>query len=161
MLPCVGLDTGTGQSGLAQIVDRHSAAMEEGSSKFLLAIEADMRDSYILSGIALHSAGIPKEIPATAWGAFNKNVGLPGEWALPRFLGWSGFDLDAADANAGGLTALHYIASQNNPPFSTPKAVAWLIEHGAGVNAKSNRGDTPLIYMSGARNWQANDGGRS
>ncbi len=144
------------QSGLEKIVEHYAAAMEQGSSKLLRAIEADMRDNYILSGIAAHSIGIPKELPLTAWAAFNKNkyAGLPGEWALLRFLAWSGFDINAVDD--GGATPLHYMASQDNPPFSTPRAIGWLIAHGADVHAVSDRGDTPLIYMSGASNWSRN-----
>ena len=141
------------QSRIAEIVDRYAAALQKSSSELLRVIEEDTRNNYFLSGIALHSAGIPKTVPVAAWAAFNKKeyVGLPGEWALLRFLGWSGFDLNASDT--GGATPLHYLASQNNPPFSTPKAVSWLIGHGADVHAVSARGDTPLIYMSGARNW--------
>jgi len=141
------------EPGVRAFLSRYNDAASQGSGALFSKIEGDMRDNYILAGVALHVANLGKALPAAAWAAFNKNqyAGLPGEWALLRFLGWSGFDLNAVDG--GGATPLHYMASQNNAPYSSSKAVAWLIERGADVNARSSRGDTPLIYMSGARSW--------
>lgn len=146
-------DAALAEPGVKAFLNSYEAAARQGCEVLTSKIEADMRDNYILAGVALHVANLGKALPAAAWAAFNKKqyAGLPGEWALLRFLGWSGFDLNAVDA--GGSTPLHYMASQNNAPYSSPKAVAWLIENGADVDAKNAQGDTPLIYMSGARSW--------
>lgn len=136
---------------------KYAAAMEEGGfEKCYQLIEADMRDNYVMAGLALKTMGInAPSLPLVAMAAFNKSKypGIKGgEFALVRILHWAGFDIDGQDPDTG-YTALHYFASMNVPPYTNLRALGFLLEHEADPSITSARGDTPLIYLGASVKW--------
>ena len=116
----------------------------------------DLRDNKIFAALGLHKHGIAKNLPFIAASAFNKSQyqGLKDEFAVVRFLVWSGYDINAPDGEQG-MTALHYFASINQAPGTHPRAVRWLLEHGADVNAVNANGDTALTRLCGNQVWNS------
>lgn len=135
---------------------RYAAAIKKGMESGLSAIEADMRDNYVMAGLALKTLGLDRAaLPVIPWAAFNKSKypGLPGgEFALVRMLEWAGFDINAREP-ATGRTALHYFSSMNVAPYSNARAVTWLLAKGADPSVADKNGDTPLIYLGGSVEW--------
>jgi len=136
-------------------LEQYSALVKE--QKFPEALSAmlyDLRDNRILAAMAIHRAGLPNQMQLVAAAAYNKQnyQGLKDEFAVTRFLVWSGFDVNVPDPSTG-MTALHMFASTNVMPGSHPRAVRWLIEHGADVDAVNENGDTPLAFLCGNQGW--------
>lgn len=134
---------------------RYKEAMEKGGFDAMRdAIHSDMHDNYIFAAMGLHQYGIAKNMRFIPAAAYNKHcfVGFHGEFALVRFLHWSGFNINAVEEDTG-MSALHYFASIKYPPNGHMRAVEWLLEHGADPNVQNARGDTPLTYMSGNIQW--------
>lgn len=136
-------------------LEQYSALVKE--QKFPEALSAmlyDLRDNRILAAMAIHRAGLPNQMQLVAAAAYNKQnyQGLKDEFAVTRFLVWSGFDVNVPDPSTG-MTALHMFASTNVMPGSHPRAVRWLIEHGADVDAVNENGDTPLAFLCGKQGW--------
>ena len=127
---------------------------EKGFDDATQAMCYDLRDNKIFAAIGLHKHGIAKYLPFVAAAAYNKNQyqGLKDEFAVARFLVWSGFDINAPDGGSAN-TALHYFASIAPSPGSHPRAVRWLLEHGADANAVNASGDTPMTYLCGNKVW--------
>lgn len=135
-------------------VDRSNKdATTEAFQATLSLIKADLNDNYILAALTLKSLGLATNLRLIPEAAFNKHSyqGYKDEFAVVRLLAWAGYDINDADDN--GMTALHYFSSLRYQPISNPRAVQWLIEHGAEVDAVNERGDTPLIYVSGNTTW--------
>ncbi|OYU44908.1 MAG: hypothetical protein CFE44_10405, partial [Burkholderiales bacterium PBB4] len=134
---------------------QYSALVQE--RKFPEALSAmvyDLRDNRILAAMAIHRAGLPKQTPLVSAAAYNKQnyQGLKDEFAVTRFLVWSGFDINIPNPSTA-MTALHKFASTNVPPGSHPRAVRWLIEHGADVDAVNEDGNTALGLLCGQQTW--------
>lgn len=128
-----------------------------GAGKFPEALSAmlyDLRDNKIFAAMGIHRIGLPKSIPLIPAAAYNKHAyqGLRDEFAVVRFLEWAGFDLNQPNPETG-MTALHKFASTQVAPFSHPRAVAWLLEHGADVEAANSNGDTPLVFLCASKAW--------
>lgn len=142
------------QAGSAAFAERYERVFKSGGHEALAsALIADMKDNFIFAAMLGHRGCIDKDTPLIPAAAFNKHAyqGLLGEFALVRFLEWSGFDVSAADGN--GMTALHYFASVKYPPGTIPRAVNWLIDHGADVHAENRNGDTALTYLCAVEGW--------
>lgn len=60
-----------------------------------------------------------------------------------------GADVDISPAEMKGNTALHYACGMGNPEL-----VQWLVEHGADVNKRTNKGASPLGCVGGANGAQ-------
>lgn len=138
-----------------QYLARYGTLVKE--QKFQEALDAmvyDLRDNKIFAAMAIHQAGLPKQMPLVSAAAYNKQnyQSLKDEFAVTRFLVWSGFDINVPDPSTG-MTALHMFASTNVMPGSHPRAVRWLIEHGADVDAVNENGDTPLAFLCGKQGW--------
>jgi len=138
-----------------EYLDRYRALVRE--QKFQEALDSmvyDLRDNKIFAAMAIHKAGLPKQMPLVSAAAYNKQnyQSLKDEFAVARFLVWSGFDINVPDPSTG-MTALHMFASTNVMPGSHPRAVRWLIEHGADVDAVNENGDTPLAFLCGKQGW--------
>lgn len=90
--------------------------------------------------------------PVIAWAAFNKNQyqGFSDEITAVRWLIHSGFNPNLPD---GQNTPLHYMASWQNDPGSSPRGVRLLLKAGAKPNVKNQNGDTPLSYLAGNLDW--------
>ena len=116
-------------------------------------IAAALLDNFFWAGHFLVLANADRSLPALPDAAFNKHAyrGYADECALVRFLTWAGFDPKAA--NSSGQTALHYMASWKNSPFSNPRAVKFLLNAGADPNARNKNGDSPLTYLCGNARW--------
>lgn len=138
-----------------QYLARYGTLVKE--QKFQEALDAmvyDLRDNKIFAAMAIHQAGLPKQMPLVSAAAYNKQnyQSIKDEFAVTRFLVWSGFDINVPDPSTG-MTALHMFASTNVMPGSHPRAVRWLIEHGADVDAVNERGDTPFAFLCGKQGW--------
>jgi hypothetical protein len=136
-------------------LEQYSALVKE--QKFPEALSAmlyDLRDNRILAAMAIHRAGLPNQMQLVSAAAYNKQnyQGLKDEFAVTRFLVWSGFDINIPNPSTG-MTALHKFASTNVPPGSHPRAVRWLIEHGADVDAVNEDGNTALGLLCGQQTW--------
>lgn len=134
---------------------RYKQAMDRGGFDGMTdAIHSDLHDNHIFAAMGLHRFGIAKNMRFIPAAAYNKHSfdGLEGEFALVRFLHWSGFNINAVDAETG-MSALHYFASLQYPPYAHTRAVKWLLEHGANPNVQNAQGDTPLTYLSGNNKW--------
>lgn len=134
---------------------RYGDLIDRGEFQEVLdAMEYDLKDNKIFAAMAIHNLGIPKNRPMIAAAAFNKHSyqGLKDEFALVRFLHWSGFDINAAKA-PNGMTPLHLFASTKVMPGTHPRAVAWLLDHGADVDAVNVNGDTAMAYLCGTQGW--------
>lgn len=120
-------------------------------------VERDLYDNYFHAAVAGVAAAriheTAKQLPLLAWAAFNKNSykGYKDEIAILRMLLWAGYDPNTQDER--GMTALHYMASMNNYPYSHPRAVRLLIEAGANPDIRNQRGDSALCYLAGNRQW--------
>lgn len=144
----LGLLTSPRGANLAQL-------MAPGKKEQLANIlEADLSDNYIDSGLAAIALGVDKSLPLVAWAATNRRhfPGYKGELALLRTLLWANYD-PSAQSEETGNTALHMMCSLAWGPGVYPRAVGYLLEFDADVNARNNRGDTPLITLSGAVRW--------
>ena len=140
--------------GSNTFAERYGKILDAGEyERFASALIADMKDNFIFAAMLAHRGGVDRDLPLIPAAAFNKHYyqGVMGEFALVRFLEWSGFDVSAADAD--GMTALHYFASVKYPPGSIPSAVSWLIDHGADVDARNLNGDTALTYLCAVEGW--------
>lgn len=134
---------------------RYKQAMDEGGFDGMLnAINSDMHDNYIFAAMGLHRFGIAKNMRFVPAAAYNKHCfpGVKGEFALVRFLHWSGFDINAVEADTG-MSALHYFASLKYQPGTHNRAVEWLLDHGADPNAQNSQGDSPFAYLCGQVDW--------
>lgn len=127
---------------------------EQKFQEALSGMVYDLRDNRIFAAMAIHQAKLPKQMPLVSAAAYNKQnfQGLKDEFAVTRFLVWSGFDINVPSQSTG-MTALHKFASTNVMSGSHPRAVQWLIEHGADVDAVNERGDTPLAFLCGKQGW--------
>ncbi len=123
------------------------------------SIRAALHDNYLSGALAATFVSLRNEsmltMPMLASAAFNKHsyAGYKDEIACLRMLLWAGFDVNAQDGN--GMTALHYMASLKNHPFSHPRAVRLLLDAGADPNIQNIRGDTALCYLSGNGTWSS------
>lgn len=114
-------------------------------------------DNYFHIALSLALAGDTYiDTPVLAWAAFNKHQyrGFKDEIACVRLLAWAGFNPNAQDEN--GMSALHYMAFWQHPPYSHPRGVRTLLDAGADPNLQNLNGDTPLLYMAGMSPWQNN-----
>ncbi|SEA52074.1 ankyrin repeat domain-containing protein [Acidovorax soli] len=141
--------------GSEPYLDRYAELVQ--SQKFPEAMQAmvyDLRDNKIFAAMAIHRAGLPKAAPLVSAAAYNKHAyqGLKDEFAVTRFLVWSGFDINEPNPSTG-MTALHKFASTQVAPGSYPRAVKWLLEHGADVDAANANGDTALAYLCATVGW--------
>ena len=139
----------------AQFASRYGELI--GRKEFQAAIDAmhyDLNDNKIFAAMAIHKMGVPKDMPMVASAAFNKHSyqGLKDEFALVRFLHWSGFDINAAAASTG-MTPLHLFSSTKVMPGTHPRAVEWLVVQGADVDATNAQGDTAMAYLCGTQGW--------
>lgn len=115
--------------------------------------EAGLRDNYF--HIAMRCISFPDQVenhPLIAWAAFNKNQyrGFSDEIATVRLLISSGFNPNIPD---GKNTPLHYMASWQHNPGSSPRGVRLLLKAGAKPNVQNQNGDTPLGYLAGNLDW--------
>lgn len=134
---------------------RYKQAMDEGGFDGMLsAINSDMHDNHILAAMGLHRFGIAKNMRFIPAAAYNKHcfLGVKGEFALVRFLHWSGFDINAVEEDTG-MSALHYFASLQYQPGTHNRAVEWLLDHGADPNVQNSQGDSPFAYLCGQVDW--------
>lgn len=134
---------------------RYKQAMEKGGFDGMLnAILSDMHDNHIVAAMGLHRFGVAKNMRFIPAAAYNKHcfVGVRGEFALVRFLHWSGFDINAVEADTG-MSALHYFASLKYQPGTHNRAVEWLLDHGADPNVQNSQGDSPFAYLCGQVDW--------
>lgn len=134
---------------------RYKRAMDDGGFDGMLsAINSDMHDNHIFAAVGLHRFGVAKNMRFIPAAAYNKHcfLGVRGEFAVVRFLHWSGFDINAVEEDSG-MSALHYFASLQYPPYAHARAVNWLLEHDASPNVRNAQGDTPLLYLSGNNEW--------
>ena len=134
---------------------RYKQAMEKGGFDGMLsAILSDMHDNHIVAAMGLHRFGVAKNMRFIPAAAYNKHcfVGVKGEFAVVRFLHWSGFDINAVEADTG-MSALHYFASLKYQPGTHNRAVEWLLDHGADPNAQNSQGDSPFAYLCGQVDW--------
>lgn len=134
---------------------RYKQAMDEGGfDGMTTAIHSDLHDNYIVAAMGLHRFGVAKNMRFIPAAAYNKHcfVGVKGEFALVRFLHWSGFDINAVEADTG-MSALHYFASLKYQPGTHNRAVEWLLDHGADPNAQNSQGDSPFAYLCGQVDW--------
>lgn len=156
------LDAVWGRVCEAAIVKAVSLAKADASFATLLNTSPDklshaLWDNYLWGAmaaiIAAQKTPSIKQLPLLAQAAFNKHSypGYKDEIACLRMLLWAGFDVNGQDEN--GMTALHYMASLKNRPFSHPRAVRLLLDAGAGPDIQNIRGDTALCYLSGNANW--------
>ena len=60
-----------------------------------------------------------------------------------------GADVDVSPVEMKGNTALHYACGMGNLEL-----VQWLVEHGADVNKRTNKGASPLNCVGGANGAQ-------
>jgi hypothetical protein len=118
------------------------------------AMEYDLKDNKVFAAMAIHKMGVPKDMPMVAAAAFNKHAyqGLKDEFAIIRFLHWSGFDIDAANSSTG-MTPLHLLSFTKVQPGTHLRAVKWLLEHEADVDAVNAKGDTAMAYLCGSQQW--------
>lgn len=134
---------------------RYKHAMDEGGfDGMTTAIHSDLHDNYIVAAMGLHRFGVAKNMRFIPAAAYNKHcfVGVKGEFALVRFLHWSGFDINAVEEDTG-MSALHYFASLKYQPGTHNRAVEWLLDHGADPNVQNAQGDSPLAYLCGQVDW--------
>lgn len=134
---------------------RYKQAMDEGGfDGMTTAIHSDLHDNYIVAAMGLHRFGVAKNMRFIPAAAYNKHcfVGVKGEFALVRFLHWSGFDINAVEADTG-MSALHYFASLKYQPGTHNRAVEWLLDHGADPNVQNSQGDSPFAYLCGQVDW--------
>lgn len=110
----------------------------------------------ILAAFAIHRSGTDRKLPLIPMAASVRQnyLGREGEFAVVRFLYWAGFDANARESNTR-MAALHYFASLKYLPGANPRAVKWLLAHGATVDWVNSRGDTALAYMAGTSGWNA------
>lgn len=116
-------------------------------------VEAGLRDNVFAMAMICAAAGDKfADLPLVAWAAFNKNQyqGYKCEIAVMRMLVNAGFDVNLP---CDGKMPLHYMASWQNIPYSSPRGVRILLEAGADPNAQSSSGDNPLCYMAGNVTW--------
>src|SRR5450830_416632 len=120
----------------------------------LFAMDYDLKDNKIFAAMAIHRMDVPKHIPMVASAAYNKHAyaGLQDEFALTRFLHWSGFDINAS-TEPGGVTPLHLFSFTAPAPGTNARAVEWLLAHGADIDAVNANGDTALAYLCGSQSW--------
>ena len=150
----MSVDEELGQS--APYIEKYMGLIaEEKFAEALAAMEHDLLDNYVFAAMAIHRMPIPKDMPMVAANAGNRHefVGLRSEFAIMRFLHWSGFDISAPIKRRGDMTPLHYMASTKYLPGSHTRAVKWLVDHGADVDAVNTNGDTPLIYLAAVEGW--------
>lgn len=134
---------------------RYKQAMEKGGFDAMRdAIHSDLHDNYIVAAMGLHRFGVAKNMRFIPAAAYNKHcfVGVKGEFALVRFLHWSGFDINAVEEDTG-MSALHYFASLRYQPGTHNRAVEWLLDHGADPNVQNSQGDSPFAYLCGQVDW--------
>lgn len=117
-----------------------------------------IEDNDIVGAIAACSLKLHYGLPVVAWAASSKHS-FPGyaeagisELATMRLLQWARADV-SMPAETSLMTALHYMASTKHGAGSDPRAVLWLLGHGASVTAKNSNGDTPMTYLCGTSVW--------
>ena len=125
-------------------------------SDLLDQIKQFLGNEDILAAFAIHRSVIDRKLPLIPMAASARQnyLGREGEFAVVRFLYWAGFDPNARNPNTK-MTALHYFSSLTYLPGANPRAVKWLLAHGAPVDWVNSRGDTALAYMAGTSGWNA------
>lgn len=124
--------------------------------KLLKQLRADMLDNYMVAALASVELGVTHEGPLMAWAALNKKnfEGYEGEIACMRVLMWAGCDVNAKDADTES-TALHYMCNLKWGKGVHVRALKHLIDYGANVNLQNVQGDTPIITLSGQKQWNS------
>ncbi len=65
----------------------------------------------------------------------------------------SGLDINEADEDEDGETAIYVAGDANGPPEGVYKMVRFLIQHGAKVDVTDNGGNTPLLLVESAERF--------
>ncbi len=148
------LSEGRASGAFDEFEQKYLRVVKDGSNeKFMLTVQRDMLDNYILGVFAAKNIGIPAHMPLIAWSAQNKAefVGLHGEIATIRTLLWAGYDPSSPDDQ--GATALHRMVNLKYGSGCNPRAVLYLLEAGCDVNHAHQGGDTALLTLCGHVGW--------
>lgn len=141
-------------------IDTTFDVTEDYATQFLHGQSAAtaMLDNYVLAALAACKVDWEEPEPLMAYAASNKHQfqgfaphGLS-EISCMRILHWGGWDINASLPDTH-KTALHQMVYLKYMPGSHPRAVQWLLERGADVNARNANGDTPLIVLCACDPW--------
>jgi hypothetical protein len=142
-----------------QLDDEYSLS-EEFHQQFAEGVspQSSMFDNYVLAVLATRNFEWAEPEPLMAYAAYNKSEykGLThddlSEIACLRTLFCLGWDINGRMAESEN-TALHMLAFTDYFPWTHPRAVAWLLAHGAEPMARNARGDTPLLLLCACVHW--------